>query len=1423
MPIITTLVKANTTGQKVKGVQDELLSIGLPIDPTERTQSRFGPSTSAAVLDFKQRFGLPTNNSDVDAPTGAIMVMASTFAVEDDRAKVREVVRDVVRNAATTPEVAYHAARYAIIMGDYKTADEAAAKFPAFDRIKEVVRPVIELPTPIPRPPEVPYPENFYSYQRPLIDPAKVEKVALELASSPNLPAGTTSKQKSSAEYALAALRHWNDGNQSFERRRYATAVDHYNACQDAIADYFRTFYGFILSTAGQRNSRMVRLIANLSTQEQTFFYLWSRFRIRRELLSLDELNSHDRFGSSDAAFSTAALFLDRFTETDDKQRREEFLDTPLITLAFVLAPLARAEANRQRRQFDAAISDLNWVLKPYFVQQPGDVIDPGDVFTNAVMFAPMPTASPLPPISIRRRYRVACEFIELPFARLLLAETLLDKADAQYKARIPADPQDFPEAPEFQNLQAAKTYQQVFTLFEDEGEYITRVLAGRDQIAMQIQERLAAGDTSSHAFQILGKEVPIPTITSISETLPGLDLRNGPHERLLLYTAPDGQSVLLETNPRVYAVLIEAQARLEQIKAGFNYLGYKDDYIPPWRFQFLLERTRYFAEHARNAQREYLNFLSNAEREEFQELSAAQNVILEKSNVRIETARVDQTRFEMKAAEESAELANLISQNSQKRLDAYDEFKDYTDRLFDVEGQAFLFYNSIYGYIEDIPGVNAIAAGVGDFFGFGAVSNIKQTLSAAAQREVEKYNLQLAVEESNKSAQVAQAQLRTVQAGLVVANLQRSAALLRHEFAVQNLTFLRNRTLNAEQWYRLAGAIRGISETYLRYAVELAFLAEQAYEFEADKRINVISFDYDASELGDFLAADFLLSDLDTLEQDLIVNQPQRQQQVRYVLSLAREAPQALQELRETGLTTFSFRLEQLERRFPGLYNLRMGAVDVLPIALMDSTRFSLKLTYLGSSQVRLRAQPDTPPGIPSPSPLNQNDLPVSADGWLSELQDTWPVKIRINGPDTAVFSGLTRQDATSIFPYASSGQRNAFEGLGAAAAWQVDMSIKENQVVPGTLADLIITFTLSGYYDVELNRAVDLAPRRGKTLTQWLSARQSFPDAYYEFNRSGRMSWPVTDAFLTLNDSLGVLRNAGLILLPSAKQVQFGRLTANYRVNIRITAAGGLEVLSEIPQVGFQQGAVSDNPLTVVTQTVVPAGATVAWDFGDGTGFQNGSTLQHTYTKAGRYDVTLRVVRNGRLTEYKAALVVSRQHTVAPPLAVFPALRRLNAAPDTPPGHTRIRASMNEPAGETLTGIWKIDKQPARTGNTVNFDLLPGDYTLLFTAMRSLQARVYCRQRFVPDQSFTMSSLRLNTNRNFDSDGNQTNAVSLNALSRHLFTRGALSPVDNWVLELPLADNLCLRSVSPADTEQFDFSEMQDAVLSLEYETSA
>src|SRR5215510_1671378 len=160
--------------------------------------------------------------------------------------------------------------------------------------------------------------------------------------------------------------------------------------------------------------------------------------------------------------------------------------------------------------------------------------------------------------------------------------------------------------------------------------------------------------------------------------------------------------------------------------------------------------------------------------------------------------------------------------------------------------------------------------------------------------------------------------------------------------------------------------------------------------------------------------------------------------------------------------------------------------------------------------------------------------------------------------------------------------------------------MSMKENQVVPGTLADLLITFTLSGYYDADLRATVEQQQRRRAVLTTWLSARQIFPDAFYEFNRTGKMEWSVGRDLLTLTDSIGALRNVGLMLVPAPAAAEFGPLMCRYEIDFEITTAGDLKLLSDIPQLKFDPVAPAGG-LKLKARVIAPAGANVNWNFGD------------------------------------------------------------------------------------------------------------------------------------------------------------------------------------------------------------------------------
>lgn len=1380
-----------------------------------------------------------------------LKVAHATFMVEGNSPRVRKELREAAQQMPKSKGLAYWLARYEVMAGRYPAAFDAVKGAKDYTPVRHTMLPLLD-----PSSAEAPWlswPCNFYTYRYSLATDDQLRGMQAALAALTNdpnvvqtwlslgIPQAALDQLKDRANdggKAIASLLLWNQANVDFTRSKYASAVRNYEDCQRAIVDYFAARYpdlnlpipappddsGSDISPEQQLESALDRLAGGLIRYDAPTRQIWTFFRERYMTVTLEELHTHDwrrpnvvplayefatplpNYGqSTDFATALARLLIQmgilKSLQTYG-EKVEEKLDAPLLAIALVFCPMAIAEANRLRRHFDEGLSQCRQLLNRH------------------------------------SGYKILSEVIEKPFVKILKAQILLDKADAQYKARaMAASPAtDSNGSLKYQGLEAAETYQGVLTAFEDQGQYVNRVNAGVEAMTAQLQSilqhtfhpvavsqpvpgslpPLTVADRAT--FGLVGKKITVETIVSRTGDYPEPDRRIRPHEPLIAIEAPGGGEpapVLLETNPVVYALLLEARSRLLQMESGLNYLGYSDAYVPPWRFQFLLDRARYYAEHAKNAQREYLNFLGNAEREEFQELTAAQSVEMEKSNIRIETARVEQSRAEVTAAQESQELAQVTAVNAQLRIDRYVQFDE---RMNDLESDSF--WGSVLGGAAMIglgvaaaafaPGALTLGAGLlaAGQAGLPAAMNVLGTRNSNSKegekRALELYNLGLAQVEAEQSAQVAAANRRVAEAGLLVTGTQRAAAVLRHEFALHNLAYLRNRTLNAELWYRLASSIRGVADTYLRYGIEMAFLAEQAYEFEADKRMDVVRFDYDVSDLGDMLAGDFLLRDLDTLEQDLIVSQRIRQQQVRYVLSLAREFPEALQELRNNGRMTFTLRLEQLERRFPGLFNMRILSVEVFPLALMDATRFSLELTHLGTGQVRLKTQPTDQPD-------------TTASDWLQGLESVWSVRWRTMGPETAIFSGLTRQDLAGLSPVVVANQRGAFEGLPGAGSWQVDLSMKENRIVPDTLADLLITFTLSGYHDPTLRDAVDHAPRKALATTTWFSAHESFPDAYYEFNRTGEMQWQVTSDLIELQGQADELQNVAVVCVPSQKRPELGRLMCTYPVELEVDSGGQVTMLRELPLFSF-----TTNGLDLDATFNTPAGSTVTLDFGDGTGLADSSALPHAYARPGRYDVLVRISSNGRLTEYRAAVVVSRQHTAPPPCTALPQLHTNVAA-----GKVTLEPILQVPSGESLMASWRMDGIEADAGsNPVTFTVdvpAPGTtrrYVLRFSAVRPLQARFHSRQRYLPSVQLDVEGLHLATSRTFDvATGNETTA-SLNAFGQHVFGGvSALSPIDSWTLEFPLDDNLCLLSVSPGDSKQHDLGELSDVFLTLEY----
>jgi hypothetical protein len=81
MPIITTPLRRNDSGPAVADLHRALLKSGAPIADAEKNAQRFGDSTLAAVLAFRNQHGLPAvagNAAPFDASVGSPINVAAT-------------------------------------------------------------------------------------------------------------------------------------------------------------------------------------------------------------------------------------------------------------------------------------------------------------------------------------------------------------------------------------------------------------------------------------------------------------------------------------------------------------------------------------------------------------------------------------------------------------------------------------------------------------------------------------------------------------------------------------------------------------------------------------------------------------------------------------------------------------------------------------------------------------------------------------------------------------------------------------------------------------------------------------------------------------------------------------------------------------------------------------------------------------------------------------------------------------------------------------------------------------------------------------------------------------------------------------------------------------------------------------------------
>jgi len=540
--------------------------------------------------------------------------------------------------------------------------------------------------------------------------------------------------------------------------------------------------------------------------------------------------------------------------------------------------------------------------------------------------------------------------------------------------------------------------------------------------------------------------------------------------------------------NPLVLRLLKLATIGLMKLRAGMNFLGYSDEYVPIWRYSFLLEQARYFADRARAAERDTLNFFEKGYAEEEKARNLTQTIATQSLSLRMAGAKVEQMEQRTDIAQAQVDLFDLRMQNAERNAQ---------DAIAVGLASAFSYSVSVStGFLQ-------ASVGFGVSFSPGAIA---QGFAKAAEirRGIQEMGVQQDIARQEKV--LAEMETRMAEMGYDIESLNQV-------FAQDNLNYLKSKPLNRELWFNLGRTMRQIARQYLQQAITLAWMAEQAYEYEYDRRLDVIKFDYSNANTEDLLGADLLLRDLDAIEYDRLSTLQNKQLPLKFTLALSEHDPIAFQRFRRTGLMNLTTTLESLDLKFPGVYLVRVQAVEVKLNALVGrASVVAGRLTHHGVSTFRFKtgdrplAPPSSDPGAPeSFSNVVADYIPDSSDhGFMLRLAS--------QPPETLVLSNFElRQDGVYFAPDAgASGQQlRVFENVGFAGEWTLEISPSANDFDFDTIMEVELTFYLTARYDETLHYLVENYYRNlikaGAAAGEPLSAGQpclfkyTFPDAYY------------------------------------------------------------------------------------------------------------------------------------------------------------------------------------------------------------------------------------------------------------------------------------------------------------------------------------
>lgn len=481
-----------------------------------------------------------------------------------------------------------------------------------------------------------------------------------------------------------------------------------------------------------------------------------------------------------------------------------------------------------------------------------------------------------------------------------------------------------------------------------------------------------------------------------------------------------------LNLNPALSLIVLTIKKRLTQLQAGLDFLGLSPNIMPIWSFEYLQNVARYFAQQAIKAERDFINFWDQGEKETLTWKQLQQAVILSDTQVELASRQLEEAQVHQTVSESASIEAH------ERQSDAFNNYSDYATMSPDRR--------------------NIDAAMAGWWQAYSYPDFVREAIyNDTRDREENTDNYELSALsrqywELLKAEDVAKWQVKEAIAQVDVANQNLSIALMQKQLAQEHLAAFESQFFTPDVWKRMGDFISFISHTYFVMAVSVAKMMELAYNFENDQNLNVIKPDYSVHSVNGMLAGDELLQDIDLFTYNLITTGKQKQIPIKQTISLVDHYPYLFEtQFKQTGRMQFETRLEDFDLVFPGTYGRRIVNIEVEVDGNLPPRGIRGTLTNNGVSRYRT-------------SDINK-------------------INYRIQPVETLLLSeyrlNLDKQSDVFVFPV-DSAKLKTFERAGVEGTWTLEIPKSTNDLDLNDITNIQITFYYNAFYDQKLDEDV-------------------------------------------------------------------------------------------------------------------------------------------------------------------------------------------------------------------------------------------------------------------------------------------------------------------------------------------------------------